>query len=289
MIINSYFFNGVSLDPNAEAFINATGISGSQSVSINDLVLDLKAANLWTSPNAIYPFIGGTATTHKYNLKNPLDTNAAYRLGFAGGWIHNLSGATPDGMNSFADTYLVGSTVLTANNSHVSFYSLTDSDTGGCDFGNTSNAFGSITKAGNTMYSDFLGNGSVFLASPDRITVANPSSNAFFIFSSTATNIKVYKNKNILGQKGSATVSGYPATSILFSYGYTSGTNRWSNRQLAFSSIGGGFSDLDAQIYFQIVEKYQVSQNRNASPLKAFYYDRNLDNATNAAIFDAQP
>ena len=29
---------------------------------------------------AIYPFVGGTATTHKFNLKDPADINAAFRL-----------------------------------------------------------------------------------------------------------------------------------------------------------------------------------------------------------------
>ena len=55
---------------------------------------------------AMYPFIGGTAGSHKFNGMNPVDTDAAYRLTFVGGWTQSTSGATPNGTNGYAQTYL---------------------------------------------------------------------------------------------------------------------------------------------------------------------------------------
>ncbi len=37
------------------------------------------AAKLWHKIPVIYPYVGGTPVAHKLNLRNPLDTDAAYR------------------------------------------------------------------------------------------------------------------------------------------------------------------------------------------------------------------
>lgn len=98
----------VIVDPNAQAFITAAGITNpTQQVAIDDLVIGLKADGLWTPMQALYPFVGGTATQHKYNLKDPRDLDAAYRLGFGGGWIHNTNGAIGNGVNTYAETYFI--------------------------------------------------------------------------------------------------------------------------------------------------------------------------------------
>ena len=115
MIINSFVFN--SFDTDAQAFITAAGITNStQQNAINSLVISLKGFNIWTKMKAVYPFIGGTATTHKWNLKDPQDTNAAFRLVFSGGWTHSGTGALPNGTNAYANTFFNLSTNFTSAN-----------------------------------------------------------------------------------------------------------------------------------------------------------------------------
>jgi len=95
-------------DPDAQAFITAAGITNpTQQSAINDLVVGLKADGLWTSMTAIYPLVGGTASSHKYNLKDPRDLDVAYRLTFYGGWTHSSNGITGNFFNTYADTYIV--------------------------------------------------------------------------------------------------------------------------------------------------------------------------------------
>jgi hypothetical protein len=104
MIINPYSF-GVAYDPDAQAFITAAGITdNTQKSAINTLVVDMKGYGIWTKMKAIYPFVGGTAALHKWNLKDPRDLDAAFRLVFNGGWTHSNSGALPNGTNGYADT-----------------------------------------------------------------------------------------------------------------------------------------------------------------------------------------
>jgi hypothetical protein len=99
----------IIVDPNAQAFITAAGITDpTQQAAIDNLVIGLKADGLWTPMQALYPFIGGTATQHKYNLKDPRDLDVAYRLTFNGGWTHNANGAIGNGIDTAANTYYSG-------------------------------------------------------------------------------------------------------------------------------------------------------------------------------------
>jgi hypothetical protein len=95
-----------AVDPDAQAFITAAGITNpTQQGAINTLVIALKGYSIWTKFKAIYPVVGGTASQHKYNLKDPRDLDAAFRLTFATGWTHSATGMTPNGTSAYADTF----------------------------------------------------------------------------------------------------------------------------------------------------------------------------------------
>lgn len=109
-----------SLDPDAQAFLTATGITdATQEAAVNQLVLDLKSATIWSKMQIIYPFVGGTATTHKYNLKDPQDTDAAYRLDFTD-ITHSAAGAEGATSNCLADTHWIPSNQTFTNGVHWS-------------------------------------------------------------------------------------------------------------------------------------------------------------------------
>jgi hypothetical protein len=98
---------GPSYDPDAQAFFDATGLADpTQMTLINTMVVDLKGNGLWTHLKALYPFAGDTATIQKYNLIDPRDLDAAFRLDFNGGWTHEPGNAIPNGINGYADTHL---------------------------------------------------------------------------------------------------------------------------------------------------------------------------------------
>lgn len=118
-----------AFDSNAQAFITAAGITNpTQQNAINTLVLGLKTDSLWTKMLAIYPFVGGTATSCKYNLKNPLDTDAAFRLNFVNAWTFSNNGIQPNGVDTYANTFFIPANNWIGNigNSSVSAYSRTN-------------------------------------------------------------------------------------------------------------------------------------------------------------------
>jgi hypothetical protein len=118
---------GTPVDPDAQAFITAAAITNpTQQSAVNQLVVDLKGYGVWSKMKALYPFVGGTASQHKFNLKDPRDLDAAFRLVFNGGWTHSSTGALPNGTNAFADTKLNAFTLpLNQNSTSFSAYSRT--------------------------------------------------------------------------------------------------------------------------------------------------------------------
>ena len=123
-LVNPYVYG--CTDADALAFLTATGITDATITSaICGLVTSMKADGTWAKMSAIYPMVGGTATTHKFNLKNPADTNAAFRLNFVGGITHSSNGVAFGGVNGYADTFMAASGTLTANNNSLSYYSRT--------------------------------------------------------------------------------------------------------------------------------------------------------------------
>jgi hypothetical protein len=127
----------VILASDAQAFLTATGITNPTEVdALKQLVLDLKTNNLWSNMYAIYPVLGGTATTHKYNLKDPQDLDSSYRLTFSSGWTHSSNGMTPNG-SAYADTHLIPSAVQTQYNTAYGYYSRTNIQATQIDLGCT--------------------------------------------------------------------------------------------------------------------------------------------------------
>lgn len=120
LFLNSSAPPPIVLDPDAAAFLTTAGITDyTISLAINNLVIGLKTDGIWAKCLAIYPFVGGTSITHKYNLRNL----ASYNLSFSGGWTHTSTGAKPNGINAFANTGLIPSVNLTTNYGSASYYS----------------------------------------------------------------------------------------------------------------------------------------------------------------------
>jgi hypothetical protein len=129
-------FRGKGIDADAAAFIAPAGITdATQKAAINTLVVDLKSATLWDKFVALYPFVGGTATTHKFNLKNPLDTDGAFRINWVGGVTHNANGVTGNGVNGYGNLFIKPSVNLLLNDLGFSYLCSNTGIDGGTMFG----------------------------------------------------------------------------------------------------------------------------------------------------------
>jgi hypothetical protein len=256
-IVNPYWYASAGCaDADANAFLTAAGITDPTiSGAICTLVTTLKSQGIWSKLDAIYPMVGGTATTHKFNLKNPADTNAAYRLSFVGGWTHSANGALPNGTNAYADTFWISTQ---QNSASLSFYSR--SNTTGL-FHEYGSAVGPFTyfllRFNNLIYATVN-------ASSDN-TVANTDSRGFYMISRTASNaVKVYKNASAVITGSTASTGIPPYNMIICAWRQFPGTIvRYSNRECAFATLGTGLNDTESANLYTAIQTLQTTLGRN--------------------------
>jgi len=258
---------GPTYDPDAQLFFNAQTTAGvtlttTQKNAVNQWVVDSKAANIWTKFKAIYPMVGGTATSHKFNLKNPLDTNAAFRLAFVGGGTHSSNGYQPNGVNAYANTFC-GTSNMLLNSAHISYYSRTNTTSNtGTEFTSYNSAVPSNSelsiKQGSTVgYARINQSGAI-----SGIAVANSS--GLFMSNRTASNVtKFIRNAVSLNTYTNAS-TGISTLPFFLGAGNNGGTPfSYSSLQCAFASIGDGLTDAEALAFYNAVNAFQVTLARN--------------------------
>jgi hypothetical protein len=255
----------VGLDSSASAFISAAGITDATQISaINNLVVGLKTDGIWTKMKAIYPFVGGTASTHKWNLKDPRDLDAAFRLVFNGGWTHSSNGATPNGTNGYADTKLNDSS-LTPNSSHISYYSRTNvSPTNTYEIGLYNGTKGIWFALRNSSLGSVFTGGIFQTGASGEVSVSNLDSTGFYLGGKNgSTTVKFYKNGTSVASAAKADTTA-TNTSIYLASLNQNGTPAFgfSTKQVAFSSIGDGLLDSEATALYNRVQNFQQSLNR---------------------------
>ena len=248
-----------SFDVDAQAFITAAAITdNTQQNAINTLVLALKGYSIWTKMIAIYPIVGGIASSHKFNLKDPRDLDAAYRLTFGTGWTHSANGMTP--LLTFADTKLIPSTAIFGSNQniHLSYYSRSNT-AGGYEFGNslsgTGNSFGLSAKYSNNNIYAFFGAFN---------NIAVPTGLGFAMANSTSAGVKAIKNGVVVrtGAVASVNLASFTRSTYLGADNRIGTATDFSSKQCAFASIGNGLTDTEAANFYTAVQAYQTTLSR---------------------------
>lgn len=255
-------------DPDAQAFIDATGITGTDATAINTLVLDLKGANLWTKMYALWPFVGGTSTTNRYNL---IDTTQ-YLLSFSGsqtfnstGWFNNS--ISPD--NGARTGFNPITQVTDLNDFGIGYYAGNPTSTGTIDIGSwpgsggNSSIYLSADLAGGTgLYiSDF------YSEAQNRIVTANGASGnvvGMWSVQRTANNVmKAYRGGTNIATNTTTRTDSPPNWDISIG-GTATATQIIQNKdqkyQLLYFSYG--LNDSQMTSLNTIVEDFQTNVGR---------------------------
>jgi hypothetical protein len=252
------------LNPATVAFVAATGITGSAVIAVNTLVDSLQNENLWNGLDAIYPMVGGNETSHKYNLKNPQDTDAAFRLLFSGSWIHNSDGAKPDGTNAYADTYYNLSSNLTTSNGSLSYYSFTnnaaadDAEIGALD---NSGPGGTSTDSLIRVFTT-----SRFYASwggGDPNVIISDSRGFYLLNAQTSTTVDGWKNGSEVLNNGATLNRGLPnLNAYIGAYNGFGTPLSHSTRGCSFATIGDTVASGKEATFSTIVNNFQIALGR---------------------------
>lgn len=260
------------VDRDAGAFLEAAQIFNTrQQQAIFELVRLFKQYGLWSRMRCIYPFIGGSAENHKWNLKDPRDLDAAYRLTFSGGWTHSSTGALPNGTNAFANTFFA-TNVLARDNGHMAYYSRTNSTpaTGTpCDMGSVnapqstySDIFISYTSGAQKRSSVRWCDGADF-----RYTVAPTNTSGLFSMTRSIAGVDgafMYVDGSLFWTSPALFVNNVDTTKIYIAASNNTGTAQWySPRECAFASIGEALTAAEHSLLNAAVNRYQRLLGRN--------------------------
>ena len=270
-------------DTDAQAFIAAAGITDTtQQSAINTLVLNFKSYGIWTKMKAIYPMVGGTANAHKFNLKDPRDIDAAFRLGFYGGWIHSSTGAKPNGSTGYADTFVKPNTDLTLNGAGISYYARTLKEAVGAYAGNGVTMGGGLGVAELSIFADYA-SGVDYLANNSSEfsggVLLKQQTGLIHNTRIISSSFKVYRN--------GSTVYTLPLgsgnrTALSLYIGAVNGYNDRSNVECSFSAIDTGLTDAEAANYYTAVQTFQTTLGRQVGvPIVA---DTDAQAFLNAAV-----
>jgi hypothetical protein len=259
-IINPYVF-GTGIDPDAQSFFNrvtAAGgtLSNTEKTAVNQLVLDMKSVNVWNSMKAIYPMVGASAAACAQNLKSSSFTGV-----FSSGWIFANTGVTGNGLSTFMNTGLNENTELTLNNTHISYYSRTNSVGTYGDIGNLNTTI--VGNPGTNLNIKWIDNNFYPRVNDNNAGVLN-TGNSLGLFISNrinSTQVRGFRNTilNVI------TSNSIQKVNLNFYLGATnsSGFGAFSsNRECAFSTIGDGLTDTQAANFYTAVQTFQTTLSR---------------------------
>ena len=257
-VVSATTANPSYTDADANAYISAATLISSEQESAYQLITDLKTAGLWTKIQAIYPFKGTTAAQHKWNAKNPLDTDAAFRLAFSGTGTYSNLGFQCNGTNSYANTNLVNNVVQTINNQGATIVvgtnnAVVDVATELGSFQNPNGVFLSVKRISS-------GRKDVHYGTTLTREVGIDESRCVFTGTRTGSNVvKMYKNGALIGTgSGSGTMSSLP-----YDIGRLSSVNgQYSPQRIQIAIIHEGFSDAEVATLHTIIDTSEAIAGR---------------------------
>jgi hypothetical protein len=257
---------GPSNTPRTSAFLTATGITDATIISaLNAMDNSLISAGLLPSGTgagkikALYPIVGGTAATHKFNFVNPLDTDSAFRLVFFGGWTHSANGALPNGTNGYADTFFVPTT---------NFNSLNDKCFGAYIGTNTNNGLEMGSLNGSYIGDQLVTRISNICVSSnsnlnDALAITSTNSQGFWISTrSNSLSGNYYKNgTSIITLAASA--SQYNQSIFIGARRFLSSAEIFSDKRIQLAFMGDGLNGTEAVNFTNLVQTFQTTLSRN--------------------------
>jgi hypothetical protein len=258
------------LDPDTTAYMTPSGLSSAYAPALDALVKGLKGYGLWTKLVAAYPMVGGSAALHRWNLKDPRDLDAAYRLTFTGGTHTTALGyrANPQGVVTnagHADSHLVPLGTLDPTSLHLSYYGLQEvpgisrCEIGCYNWAGSGSRFHLLVRysPGGTFYWGMNEDG---LSGVDLPGVSLGTSLGLFVGSRlTASDQRAYRN----GLK----VSSNTLATIALSYmpvwvGGLNGYPDQSDVPCGWASIGSGMTDQNVADLYTVVQNFQTALGR---------------------------
>jgi hypothetical protein len=260
MILATHGFLASSIgqiDADAQAFFNRVTTAGgsltlTERNAINTLVIQMKTDGIWTKMKAIYPMVGASAAACAQNLRSSSFTGTFT----ATGWTFASTGVKGNGTSAYMDTnyaQVVGDT----DNNHISIYSRTDLNAAIADMGVVQSSLETniLSRLSNQFYFRMQG--------ANITTISSTNSLGFFMANRISnTQVKGMKNSTITTISNTSTGIITSLNIFLGAFNFNGTASNYSAREFAFSSIGQGLTDDEADDFYTAVQAFQTTLSR---------------------------
>jgi hypothetical protein len=236
---------GASYDADAQAYFTAnTSItSATDKTAINNFYLGLKTDGIYTKMKAMYLPIWSSSASNKWNILNPVDSNAAFRLVFSTGWTQANTGIKGNGTSAYIDTFILPSSVITQNSAGLTIYCRTAATVSAkTDIGSqaASNTGRFYLQASTSSYSYPINVTTLSTVNSISSQGVNTSSR----ISSTTT--KLYKNGVQASTQSSTSVSVNSVKMYIGALNNNGTTSTYSDKEYSLLAVHTGLTDSEA-------------------------------------------
>ena len=239
-------------DADALAFFTRVATAGgtlstTEQTAVNQLVIDMKSANIWDAMKAIYPMVGASAAACAQNLKSSSFTGT-----FTSGWTFASTGVTPNGTSAYMNTNCAP-TNMAQNSASGFIYNRTDSTL--------------ITLNGCTNFeiNDFDPNRILYGAvnnAEQPIGTQTTTLGFWGVSRISSTGWANYKNGTNIANKTAASIAPSSLSIFMASRNVTGSPLTFGDKQVAFYCIGDGLTDTQASDFYTAVQTFQTTLSR---------------------------
>ena len=274
---------GDGFDIDARRYLDSAGVTNqTHRNALNTFVKGMKSTGLWSKFLAIYPMMGSTSNSMRWNLKDPRNLDAAYRLSFVGSdWSFDATlGAVPNKSTggSYANTFIPSNVYGDITSMHLSYASSE----------NLNNLTNYVFEVGaRPNFSDNINELSLVVKLPN-VAAVSPNQNlsvggigggvfalstwnavsdtrGLFVTTRTSTtSLKFFQNANLISSNTGTETNTTGSTRTIYLAALNAGgtTLHTSNRACIFASVGLGLSDSEVSTYNTLFQAFKTAIGR---------------------------
>ena len=260
-----------SLEKETIKLISVGVFSSNEIIAVNTLIKSFKRFNLWDKYYAIYPFLGATASSCKWNIKDIRDEDSAFRLIYPNGSSYfnftNYGIEFVGVQNSYAVTNLIPSIVFKGSDAFSMGCYVNGGTLTGGPFPGTMGTYSTADKV-QALY--IRPSGRMFSFQGEVlpfVSTSNTNYTGFFYGNSApvGSNATLFRNQTVIGTQLVTDATKLSTTPIwLGNINVNNGDSSlgYSNVRMGIALIGKNLNSAEYSLLQMTIQQFVKSLNR---------------------------